>query len=60
MYAGIPRKPIKYHTDDIDKIFELIKSLNAGGRGSVCDIVDYAIKQYDYFNEKIKEANQNG
>lgn len=60
MYAGIPRKPIKYHTDDIDKIFELIKSLNAGGRGGICDIVDCAIKQYDYLKEKIKEANQDG
>ena len=60
MHAGIPKKPIKYDADDIDKIFELIKSLNAGGRGGVCDIVDYAIKQYDYFKEKTKEANQDG
>ena len=60
MYAGIPRGPIKYHKDDIDKIFELVKTLNMGGHTGATGVVDYAIKQYDYLKEKIKEANQDG
>ena len=61
MYAGIEieRKTPKYNLDAQDKIFELIKSLNAGGRGGIHDIVNCAIAQYDYFQEKIKEANEN-
>lgn len=50
---------MKYNWDDQERILELIKSLNAGGRGGIHDIVDYAISQYDYFKKKIEEANQN-
>ena len=51
---------MKYNFDDQERILDLIKSLNAGGRGSIIDIVDCAIKQYDYFKEKIEEENKNG
>ena len=49
-----------YNWDDQSRIFELIKSLNQGGGSYLQDNVDFAIKQYDYFREKMKEANQNG
>ena len=57
MYAGIPRKPVKYTEADKENIFELIKTLNMGGRGGVHDIVGCAITQYDYFKQRMEEAN---
>ena len=52
---------MKYNLDDEINILELIKSLNQDGKTSYLkDNVDLAIKQYDYFKEKIMEANKNG
>lgn len=41
MYAGIPKKPVKYTEQDKANIFELIKTLNMGGRGGIHDIVGW-------------------
>lgn len=57
MYTGIPRKPVKYTEVDKANIFELIKTLNMGDCSDVRDIVDCAIIQYDYFKQKMGEAN---
>ena len=51
---------MKYNWDDQERILELVKSLNQGGGAYLQDNVDLAFKQYDYFKEKIEEANKNG
>ena len=50
---------MKYNYDDGMKILELIQSLNQGGQCGYISAVDLAFEQYDYFKEKIKEANKN-
>lgn len=62
MNVGLDQKNIvkkTYSWDDQERILDLIKSLNAGGRGGIHDIVDCAFAQYDYFKKKVKEVNEN-
>ena len=46
-----------YNWDDQTRILELIKSLNMGGQDGIKQAVDGAFTQYDYFRQKVKEAN---
>lgn len=61
MYAGIETeiRKRKYNKEDEERILELIKAFNIGGRGGATDIVNCAFSQYDLFKQKIKEANEN-
>ena len=46
------RKNAKYSNEEIEIIIRFIEAFNKGGRGGACDIVDYAIMQYDRLKEK--------
>ena len=52
MYCGIPHKKVKYETDEIKAIWELLISLNQGNCSYAESRVDLAIKQYEQFKEK--------
>ena len=56
------RKNAKYSNEEIEIIIRFIEAFNKSGRGSACDIVDYAIMQYDRLKEKAicAEENENG
>ena len=43
----------KYSNEEIEIIIRFIEAFNKGGRGGACDIVDYAIMQYDRLKEKV-------
>lgn len=62
MNVGLDQKSIVkkvYTKEDEERILDLIKAFNIGGRGGAMDIVDCAFREYDRFREKIKEANEN-
>lgn len=50
------RKNAKYSNEEIEIIVRFIEAFNKGGRGGACDIVDYAIMQYDRLKEKAINA----
>lgn len=50
------RKNAKYSNEEIEIIIRFIEAFNKGGRGGACDIVDYAIIQYDRLKEKVINA----
>ena len=50
------RKNAKYSKEEIEIIVRFIEAFNKGGRGGACDIVDYAIMQYDRLKEKAINA----
>lgn len=50
------RKNAKYSNEEIEIIIRFIEAFNKGSRGSPCDIVDYAIMQYDRLKEKVIDA----
>ena len=50
------RKNAKYSNEEIEIIIRFIEAFNKSGRGSACDIVDYAIIQYDRLKEKVIDA----
>lgn len=48
---------MKYNWDDQERIFELIKSLNHYGGGTLKDRVNDAIYQYEYFKFRMATLN---
>ena len=46
----------KYSKEEIEIIVRFIEAFNKGGRGGACDIVDYAIMQYERLKEKVINA----
>ena len=50
------RKNAKYSNEEIEIIIRFIEAFNKGGRSGACDIVDYAIIQYDRLKEKVIDA----
>ena len=46
------RKNAKYSNEEIEIIIRFIEAFNKGGQVGVCDIVNCAIRQYDYLKEK--------
>ena len=50
------RKNAKYSNEEIEIIIRFIEAFNKGGRGCACDIVDYAIMQYDHLKARAINA----
>lgn len=50
------RTNAKYSNEEIEIIVRFIEAFNKSGRGGACDIVDYAIMQYDRLKQRAIDA----